>query len=72
MYADNLDPKVAEAAKVTCERAGVKAPALLDACTVDVAVLGTKAATQIYLHLSPNLTWGKITLPPFNAAATRP
>jgi len=72
MYADNLDPKVAEAAKVTCERAGVKAPALLDACTVDVAVLGTKAATQIYRNLSPNLTWGKITLPPFNSAATRP
>jgi hypothetical protein len=72
MYADNLDPKQAEAAKALCERTGVKAPALLDACTVDVAVLGTKAAAQIYLHLPPNLTEGKITLPPFNSAATKP
>src|SRR5262249_9031731 len=28
MYADNLDPKLAEAAKTTCEQEGVKAPAL--------------------------------------------
>jgi hypothetical protein len=71
MYADNLDPKLAQAAKATCERAGVKAPALLDACTVDVAVLGTKAAAEAYLNLSPNLTWDKITLPPFNSAAPK-
>lgn len=70
MYAGNLDPKQAEAAKLVCERAGVKAPALLDACTVDVAVLGTKAAAQIYLNLPPKLTVGEITLPPQVAPAT--
>jgi hypothetical protein len=71
MYADNLDPKLAEAAKATCERAGVKAPALLDACTVDVAVLGTKAAAQVYLNLPPTIVWNMITLPPFNSAGPK-
>jgi hypothetical protein len=71
MYASNLDPKLAQAARAVCERAGVKAPALLDACTVDVAVLGTKAAAQVYVNLPPNLNWAKITLPPFNPAASR-
>ncbi len=68
MYAGNLDPKLARVAQATCAQAGVKVPALLDACTVDVAVLGTKAATQIFLHLPTRVTWGKITLPPFGPA----
>ncbi|HET9894570.1 MAG TPA: hypothetical protein VFQ44_06510 [Streptosporangiaceae bacterium] len=65
MYASNLDPKLARVARATCTQAGVKVPALLDACTVDVAVLGTKAAAQIYRNLPRRVTWGKITLPPF-------
>jgi hypothetical protein len=73
MYANNLTPDQAEAAKAVCERTGVKAPALLDACTVDVAVLGTQAAAQIYLTLPANLTLGQITLPPqLNPATARP
>ena len=67
MYATNLDPKLARVAQDTCTQAGVKQPAYLDACTVDVAVLGAKAAVEIYRNLPANPTWGKITLPPFSA-----
>jgi hypothetical protein len=64
MYAGNLKPKVADAARSTCLRSGVPAtsPALLNACTVDVAILGTKKAAQAYLG-GPSVIWGKITKP---------
>ncbi len=65
MYASNLDPKIARAAQDVCVQAGVKVPALLDACTVDVAVLGNKDATEIYRDLPTNVVLGEITLPPF-------
>lgn len=72
LYVANLDPKLAQAAKTTCVHAGVKAQALIDDCTLDVAVLGTKAATQIYLHLPTDLTVGLISPPQNNSAAPRP
>ena len=69
LYVANLDPQLAQAAKATClVQEGVKAPALIDDFTLDVAVLGTKAATQIYLHLPTDLKVGLI-LPP---QTTRP
>jgi hypothetical protein len=37
----------------------VRAPALLDACTLDVAVLGKKAV-NVYRTLPTNVIWGKI------------
>jgi von Willebrand factor type D domain len=40
----DLDPKTRNLARAICIRAGVKQSALLDACTIDVAVLGKQAA----------------------------
>lgn len=63
MYAANLQPKLASAARAACVQAGVKVPALLDACTVDVAVLGNKKAARVYLTAPAGLIWGKILKP---------
>ena len=46
-------------AHAICIRAKVRAPALLDACTLDVAVLGKKAV-NVYRTLPTNVIWGKI------------
>jgi hypothetical protein len=43
-YATDLDRRLAERARAVCLKAGVKEGPLLDACTLDVAVLGSKAA----------------------------
>ena len=48
-YAKDLDPKVAEHAKAVCVSAGVKQGVLLDACTLDVAVIGNDAAADVYV-----------------------
>jgi hypothetical protein len=63
MYSGNLNPKQARAAMDICLGEGIQAAPLLDACTVDVAVLGTKAATLIYQTLPSNAIWGKILKP---------
>jgi len=58
----NLPPRLQRIAQAICVRAGVKAPALLDACTLDVAVLG-KEADRVYATLPANVIWGKILSP---------
>jgi hypothetical protein len=65
LYTGNLPPKVAITARAACVAAGVTAAPLLDACTVDTAVLGTSAIAA-YQGLPANLTWGKITPPAAN------
>jgi hypothetical protein len=57
--ASNLPPKLYKAAYAICVRAGVQVPALLDACILDVAVLGRDAA-DVYRTLPTNVIWGKI------------
>jgi hypothetical protein len=57
--AGNLPPKLFNSARAICVRAGVQTPALLDACTLDVAVLGRDAA-EVYRTLPRNVIWGKI------------
>jgi len=47
-YAKDLDPQIAQPARAACQSAGVSQGALLDACTLDVAVLGPTAA-QAYV-----------------------
>jgi hypothetical protein len=41
---EDLKPEVAERARAVCLQAGVKEGPLLDACTLDVAVIGDDAA----------------------------
>ncbi|WGM37699.1 VWD domain-containing protein [Caulobacter sp. NIBR1757] len=45
----DLPPALAKRARLVCIQAGVKAPALLEACTLDVAVLGDKAAAEVFV-----------------------
>ena len=44
-FASDLAPSIRDRARAICTHVGVKERALLDACTLDVAVLGKQAAT---------------------------
>jgi hypothetical protein len=52
-YANDLNPKVYERAHKICTAAGVKEEALLDACTLDTAVLGDKTAAKAFVRANP-------------------
>ena len=69
-YTGNLPPTLAKQARVVCLDAGVRVAPLLDACTVDVVVLG-RAAAKAYLSQPANVTLGEITLPPYGGPALR-
>jgi hypothetical protein len=56
--ASSLPTTEFQSAQATCDTAGVKVPALLDACILDVAVLG-EGALSVYQALPTNLTWGQ-------------
>ncbi len=58
--ASSLPSSEYQTAHATCVSAGVESPALLDACTLDVAVLGS-GAVKVYQGLPTNLTWGQIS-----------
>ncbi len=45
----DLDPRTADAARAACTKAGVQEGALLDACIIDVAVIGDERAAQVYV-----------------------
>jgi len=50
-YASQLDRQEYTRARRICTAAGVKSQALLDACTLDNAVLKDKAATRVFLRM---------------------
>jgi hypothetical protein len=52
-YAQNLAPAVAQRTRAVCAHAGVRKGALLDACTLDVAVIGRPRAARAYVGASP-------------------
>jgi hypothetical protein len=47
-FAEHLDPRLAKLAQAICTEAGVKEGPLLDACTLDVAVIGSGNAAKVY------------------------
>jgi len=49
-FAPDLDHKTFNRTRAVCLAAGVKGDAFLDACTLDVAVIGTDAATNAYVN----------------------
>lgn len=63
IYAKDLPKKVRKNARKVCLAAGVKAAPLLNACTVDVAVLRKKTAAQAYKAVPADVTWGQIAPP---------
>ncbi len=52
-YAKDLDPNVRERARAICTEAGVRNESLLDACTIDVTVLGTRDAATVFARAHP-------------------
>jgi VWD domain-containing protein len=59
-YARDLDPQVAERTRAVCIAAGVKAGPLLDACTLDVAVIGNDEAAKVFVGAHDPLAVGNI------------
>jgi hypothetical protein len=60
-YAADLDPKLAEQTRAICEAAGVKHGALLDACTLDVAVTGDNQAAKVFVGMRTPTAVGSFT-----------
>jgi hypothetical protein len=58
-YANDLEPGVYERTRAVCTAAGVKAGPLLDACTLDVAVIGDDKAAQVFVNAPEPVAVGK-------------
>jgi hypothetical protein len=58
-YANDLDPKVYEHTRAVCTAAGVKAGPLLDACILDVAVIGDDTAAKVFVGMPDPIAVGK-------------
>ncbi len=56
-FAQNLPQKIAAAARAVCAKFGVEAAPVLNACMVDVAVLGPRGAL-VYRTLGAPAVWG--------------
>jgi hypothetical protein len=50
IYAVDLDPEESARVREICVAAGVTAPALLEACTLDTAVLGDEAPVRVFVN----------------------
>lgn len=59
-YANDLEAGVREKARGVCTTAGVKAGPLLDACTLDVAVIGNDAAAKVFVDAAEPAAVGTI------------
>ena len=60
-YARDLEPAVYTRARAVCTTAGVKGEALLDACTLDVAVIGNDAAAKVFVTLPQPIALGNVS-----------
>jgi len=60
-YAADLDPSVAQRTRAVCRAAGVRQGALLDACTLDVAVIGDDHAAQVFVGMTEPAAVGSFT-----------
>ncbi|HEY1896501.1 MAG TPA: VWD domain-containing protein [Terracidiphilus sp.] len=63
-YAKDLDRTVYERTRSVCTAAGVKAGPLLDACTLDVAVIGNDSASLVFVNAPEPNAVGSIVNPP--------
>jgi hypothetical protein len=59
-YAKDLDPGVYQRTRAVCTAAGVKEGPLLDACTLDVAVIGNDAAANVFVGMPNPIAVGNI------------
>ena len=63
-YARDLDPKAYEHALAVAKAAGVKEGPLLEAATLDVAVIGNDKAAQVFVGAHAPIAVGKFVTPP--------
>jgi hypothetical protein len=56
----NLEPSIREKAQGVCTAAGVKPGQLLEACTLDVAVIGQDMAAKAFVDTIPAAAVGTI------------
>jgi hypothetical protein len=59
-YAGDLDKELYKRTRGVCTAAGVKGDALLDACTLDVAVIGSDAAATVFVNARQPVAVGTI------------
>ena len=59
-YANDLPRETHDRTRAVCTAAGVKGAALLDACTLDVAVIGDNAAAQVFVDAAAPAAVGTI------------
>ena len=59
-YAKDLEPGIREKAQGVCTAAGVKPGPLLEACTLDVAVIGQDAAAKVFVDAIPPANVGTV------------
>ena len=52
-YANDLNPDQSERARKICAKAGVKEPSALEDCILDVTVLGTASAANVFVDAPP-------------------
>lgn len=60
-YAKDLEPQVYKRARAVCAAAGVKERTLLDACTLDVAVIGRDSAAEVFVGLRAPVATATVT-----------
>lgn len=63
-YAIFLNPQLYNATRAVCTAAGVTGQAYLDACTLDVAVIGDNTAALVFVNALQPVTVGNIFLDP--------
>jgi hypothetical protein len=61
-YANNLDPQVYRKTRATCTAAGVSVKPLLEACALDVAVIGQDTAARIYVGARKPIAVGRVVV----------
>ena len=59
-YANDLDPTLAEKTRAVCTAAGVKPGPLLEACILDVAVIGNDLAAKVFVDARAPVAVGRI------------
>lgn len=59
-FANDLDPKLAEKTRSVCTAAGVKPGPLLEACILDVAVIGNDLAAKVFVGARAPIAEGRI------------
>jgi hypothetical protein len=59
-YAKDLDPQLYKRARDVCRAAGVRDKSFLEACTLDVAVIGDEKAAQVFVGLRAPAAVGRV------------